>query len=232
MNEKRAAVLLSGGRDSLLAACLAVEQGYNISPIICDNGHMEGIERVQFAVTSLKKRYGEYKVEDLERYSTGMTLHSYMLPLWYKKPGELLLQYPDLQMYQAHCLACKMSMYVHALAFCKAMSIKYIVDGMRQSQGFIVDLPEMKERIDILCSQNGVKLLTPVYEIVSNLKRKRMLCDRGMPTKTMEPQCFLGCPLSVALSGKESKSLCAFYDDVLVRSAMHDIHELTMSKTV
>lgn len=232
MDEKRAAVLLSGGRDSLLAACLSIEQGFNITPVICDNGHIEGVERAQFAVARLKERYGNHRVEDLKQCTTGMAFHSYMLSLWYKKPDELLSRYPNLQMYQAHCLACKVAMYVHVIAFCRAMSIGFIVDGMRENQGFFVDLPEMRERFIALCSQNEVKLITPVYGLLSDLKRKRMLCDRGMPTKTLEPQCFLGCPLAGSLSAKECESLSAFFDSELAQPAMRDIQELTASKTI
>lgn len=232
MDEERAVVLLSGGRDSLLAACLSVEQGFNIIPIVCNNGHIEGVERVQFAVSSLKARYGGNRVDDLKRCNIGMTLHLYMLSLWYKKPDELLCRYPNLQMYQAHCLACKVSMYVHALAFCKAMSVGYIVDGMRENQGFFVDLPEMRERFIALCSQNETKLVTPVYGLLSDLQRKRMLCDRGMPTKTLEPQCFLGCPLTASLSTEERESLTAFFDEELAQPAMQDIQELTITKTI
>lgn len=232
MNEKRAVVLLSGGRDSLLSACLSIEQGFNIIPVICNNGHMEGVERAQFAVVSLKERYGDCRVDDLKQCITGMTLYSYMLSLWYKSPDELLCQYPNLQMYQAHCLACKVSMYVHALAFCKAISVGYIVDGMRENQGFFVDLPEMRERFIALCSQNEVKLITPVYGLLSDLQRKRMLCDRSMPTKTLEPQCFLGCPLAGSLSTKERESLTAFFDCELAEAAIRDIHELIISKTI
>lgn len=106
---------------------------------------MGGVERAQFAVSSLKEQYGDRSVDDLKQCVTGMTLHSYMLSLWYKKPGKLLRQYPNLQMYQAHCLACKVSMYVHVLALCKAKSISCVVDEMRKNQGFFVDLPEMQD---------------------------------------------------------------------------------------
>ncbi len=230
--EKTAAVLLSGGRDSLLAACLVIEQGFSIIPIICNNGHMEGIDRAQLTVANLKERYGGNRVEDLMQCNTGMTLHSYMLSLWYKKPGELYLQYPDLEMCQAHCLACKAAMYIHIISFCRAKGINYVVDGMRETQGFFVDLPEMRERFGLLCSQNEIELITPVYELLSDLRRKRMLCDRGMPTKTLEPQCFLGCPLAGALSYKERESLSAFFDNELVQFARRDIQELIRSKAI
>ena len=232
MIEKRAAVLLSGGRDSLLATCLSIEQGFSVIPVICNNGHMVGIERAQFAVASLKKRYGDNKVENLVQCRTGMVLHSYMLSLWYKRPDELLRQYPDLKMYQAHCLACKVAMYIHIIAFCKAKEISYIVDGMRETQGFFVDLPEMRERFGSLCSQNGIELVTPVYGLLSDLRRKRMLCDRDMPTKALEPQCFLGCPLTGTLSDKERESLSLFFDSELARFALRDIQELIASKAI
>lgn len=228
---KEAAVLLSGGRDSLLSACVVLEQGYNVVPVICNNGHIEGIERAEFAVSSLKDRYGAYHVGDLEVCTTGMTFHSYMSPLWCKKPYELYSLYSNITMCQAHCLACKVAMYVHAIALCKARSIGYLVDGMRETQGFFVDLPEMRDRFRELCLDNGVDLLFPVYDLVSDLHRKRMLCDRGLPTKTLEPQCFLGCPMSQPLSSGERNSLCRFFDKGLVSLAKRDIQELVITKS-
>ena len=64
-SETVAAVLLSGGRDSLLASALSIEKGYRIVPIICDNGHMEGVERAKYAVHHLKEVYGSGRVFDL-----------------------------------------------------------------------------------------------------------------------------------------------------------------------
>ena len=59
-----------------------------------------------------------------------------------------------------------------------------------------------------------------------------MLCDRDMPTKALEPQCFLGCPLTGTLSDKERESLSLFFDSELARFALRDIQELIASKAI
>ena len=123
-------------------------------------------------------------------------------------------------------------MYAHAIVFCRAASVGYLIDGMRESQGFFVDLPEMHGRFSSLCVENGVELLTPVYGLTSDWKRKRMLCDRGMPTKTLEPQCFLGCPLHGGLSDAARGSLAAFFDDEILAAVRADISDLAASKAV
>ena len=230
MGDNRVLVLLSGGRDSLLSVCLCIEQGYHIVPAICNNGHIEGIDRAQFAVGCLQKRYGMEIVDNLTYFNTGMTFYTYMQQEWYRKSDDRLRKYPELQTYQAHCLACKSAMYVHAIAFCKANNIGTIADGMRENQGFFVDMPEMKSNFGNLCSDNGVHLITPVYELSSDLERKRRLCDRGLTTKTLEPQCFLGCPLMQSLSFEERKSLSSFYANEIAPWLQKDINELLLSK--
>lgn len=227
---KTALALLSGGRDSFLAVCLCVEAGYRVIPAVCDNGHTEGIDRVGFVVTNLQRRYGRDRVENPVLFHTAMTLQAYLMPIWHGTPADLAARYPDMPLYQAHCLACKSAMYAHAIAFCRAASVGYLIDGMRESQGFFVDLPEMHGRFSSLCVENGVELLTPVCDLMSDLKRKRMLCDSGLPTKTLEPQCFLGCPLHGGLSDVVRGSLAAFFDDEILAVVRADIPDLAASK--
>ena len=207
-----ALVLLSGGRDSLLSACIAIEQGHRIIPAVCDTGHIEGVDRVNFSVDALRERYGSEAVGSLVKIHTGMTLLSYMRPTWQGRLEDLWQLYPKLQMYQAHCLACKTAMYAHAVAYCMVNGIHYLVDGMREEQGFFVEQDEMRARFEELCAVYGITLITPVLELSSDLERKQLLCSRGMPTKTLEPQCFLGCPLTGPLTKEEKKSLSDFYD--------------------
>lgn len=232
MNDKKLLLLLSGGRDSLLSACLCIEEGYRVVPVICNNGHIEGVDRADFAAKCLQERYGKDKVDDLARFSTGMSFHTYMRQEWYRKSDVRLKLYPELQTYQAHCLACKCAMYIHAISFCKANHIETMADGMRESQGFFVDMPEMRSNFNNLCSDNGIHLITPVYDLTSDLERKKRLCDRGLPTKTLEPQCFLGCPLTHTLSPEERMSLTAFYTNELAPYLQRDIDELVLSKRI
>ena len=221
--ENVAAVLLSGGRDSLLASALVLENRCSIVPVICDNGHMEGVDRARYAVHHLQEVYCSKRVADLVVCKTGIALLQYMQKSWIKKSRFLAQDYPDLLMYQVHCLACKTAMYGQLLRFCNEHGIKCLVDGVRKCQGFFVDLEEMHERFTELCERFGVDLLTPVYGLESDLERKRMLNDRGLPTKTLEPQCFLGCPMKGALGEEERRSLVWFYDKELKKYVLHDI---------
>ncbi len=226
----KALILLSGGRDSFLSACLSVEHGCEITPVICNNGHIEGIDRAQFAVSELQKRYGPEKVHDLVKLTTGMTMQLYLLDGWRAKLSDMAVSYPEAKMYQVHCLTCKTAMYVHSIAYCLAHELTVVIDGMRKQQGFFVDIDDMRNRFSNLCVSNGIELKTPVYNLVSDLERKRRLCDRGLSTKTLEPQCFLGCPLSKEkLSSKEKKDLGRFYDERLLPHLQKDISELTLS---
>lgn len=223
---RRVLHMLSGGRDSFLAAALLVEQGYKVEMITFDNGHIDGINRASTVAANLKEHYPEGKITYIKPVKTGMTFHSYMMKDWYRKSKEREELFPELQSYQAHCLSCRTAMYIHAIAYCIANDIPYLSEGARKNQGFFVELPEMKERYERLCSQNGIQLLWPVYDLESDMDRKRFLDDRGLPTKTLEPQCYLGCPLHTPLTAEERRDLSRYYDIDLLPQLQKDIETL------
>lgn len=224
--------MMSGGRDSFLAAALLIEQGFKLKMVTFDNGHIDHVERAKLAAQWITEKYPESDSSYLPVIKTAMTFHEYMLQEWYRKSEERLKLYPELQMYQAHCLACKTAMYVHAIAYCKANGIAFLSEGARESQGFFVELPEMKERYERICQDNGIQLLLPVYDLESDLKRKRQLCDRGLSTKTLEPQCYLGCPLRSPLTENEKRDLAKYFDQELYTIIQSDIDDLIEAKRV
>lgn len=222
--------MLSGGRDSFLAAALLVEQGYKLEMITFDNGHIDGISYVSEVADALRAHYPEGTVTYVKPVKMGMTLHNYMMKDWYRKSRERDELFPELQSYQAHCLSCRTAMYVHAIAHCIAHNIPFLSEGAREQQGFFVELPEMKERYEHLCQNNGIKLLWPVYGLKSDTKRKRLLDDRGFETKTHEPQCYLGCPLRTPLTAEERRDLSRYYDIELFPQLQEDIESLVPVK--
>ena len=227
---RRVLHMLSGGRDSLLAAALLIEQGYDLELITFDNGHIDGIERVSTVVACLKSRYPNGTVTHLKPNRIGMTFHRYMMQDWYRKSREREWMFPELQTYQAHCLSCKTAMYVHAIAYCVAHNIKFLSEGAREKQGFFIELPEMKERYEQLCETYGIQLLWPVYKLDSDMERKRLLDERELQTKTWEPQCYLGCPLRSPLTIGERRDLSRYYDMELLPLITKDIDSLVPVK--
>lgn len=223
----KALVLLSGGRDSFLSACIALENYLEIIPIFCNNGHIASIKRAAFVVRELQKRFSKDVVRDLVYLQTGMTMQAYLMSYLSTPFSDISQKYPFATPNQLQCLACKSAMYAHAIAFAKRSGRTHLIDGVRKQQGFFVDLDEMHSRFNKLCADNQIELLTPVYELSSDWVRKRELCDRGFTTKVIEPQCFLACPLGCKkLTGQERESLTKFYDEEIQPSLQSDIKRL------
>ena len=57
MQTEQVLSMISGGRDSLLAACLLIEDGYSVIPVTFDNGHIKGIKRVNKVYHTREKKY-------------------------------------------------------------------------------------------------------------------------------------------------------------------------------
>jgi hypothetical protein len=121
-------------------------------------------------------------------------------------------RYPYLRPAQLPCLACHTGMYLESIVYCKTHNIHYIAEGARKSQKFFVELPEMVKRYKTLTQQYNIELLLPVYELSDEWERKLKLSDRGYIPKTLEPQCWIGCPLREELSSDEVNSLSEYYD--------------------
>lgn len=229
---EKAVVLLSGGRDSFLSACIALENYIEIVPIFCNNGHIASMKRAEFVVCELQKRFSKDIVHDLVYLSTGMTMQAYLMGYLSASFLDISRKYPYATPNQIQCLACKSAMYAHAIAFAKRSGRTHLIDGVRKQQGFFVDLDEMHVRLNKLCEDNKIELLTPVYELTSDWVRKRELCDRGFTTKVIEPQCFLACPLGCKmLTDQERESLTKFYDEEIQPSLQSDIKRLESHMT-
>lgn len=235
MQNEQVLTMISGGRDSLLAACLLIEDGYSVIPVTFDNGHIEGIKRVNKVYHTIEKKclHKHTKHPDFKSYrqNIAMSVLDYTRIFWMQTTNELAKKYPNIKGYQVNCLCCKTAMYIHAIATCKQFDIPYLADGVRESQGFITDSSEMIDRFKELYGVNNVTLLTPVNTLDDDWKRKRMLSDRGLPTKTFEPQCFLGCPLeNGGLTRNHKLELVDFYDNELRGRLQGDIDNLVKSK--
>lgn len=215
--EKRKDVLLlfSGGRDSFLSACKLIESNYQVHMLSFINGHMSGDDCLADMAARIVNIYGADRVDYLGKMSVTADLFQLLHEFLYLNVSQLCLEYPDLRSAQMPCLACHTAMIVRAIAYCKLNNIHYISGGERRSQGMIVELPDMIERYKDMGKHNGVELILPVYDLEDDWDRKLQLAGRGFIPKTMEMQCWLGCPLEKSLSVNEVASLIAYYDKVM-----------------
>lgn len=209
---KNVLLMLSGGRDSFLSACRLIEQGYCVWMVTYDNGCMSNIAAVQEVANRIIKKYGASRAFYVGVRSVASSLFQFQETFLYQVIGESSKKYPNLRPAQLPCLACHTGMYLESIVYCKTHDIYYIAEGARESQKFFVELPEMIERYKVLTQQYGIELLLPVYKLEDNWERKLELSDRGYIPKTLEPQCWVGCPLRETLNSSEIDSLSKYYD--------------------
>lgn len=210
--EKDILLMLSGGRDSFLSACRLIEKGYCVQMITYDNGCISNVTAVQEVANRIIKKYGTSRASYMGVHSVRSSLFRLQETFLYQDISESSKKYPNIRPAQLPCLACHTGMYLESIVFCKIHNIRYIAEGARKSQKFFVELPEMVKRYTSLARQYDIDLLLPVYELEDEWERKLELSDLGYIPKTLEPQCWIGCPLREELSVDEVNSLSEYYD--------------------
>lgn len=210
---KNVLVMLSGGRDSFLATCRLIEQGYHVCMVTYDNGCTSNIKAAAQVAKRIIKKYSASRASFIGIYSVTTYLYRLQETYLYKTTSESSKRYPNLIPAQLPCIACRTGMYLEAIVYCKTHNIQCIAEGARKVQKFIVELPEMIERYKMLAQKNEIELVLPVYELSDDWERKLELADRGYIPKTLEPQCWLGCPLRQELCPSEIMSLVNYYDN-------------------
>ncbi len=211
--EERVLVLFSGGRDSLLATCYLVEEGYHCVLVHYNNGCSYGSEYAEKSSKRLITRYGEEKVSfwgigDTSGYF--YDLRNKYATLSFK---ELLEKYPNLSLNQANCLACRTAMYVYSILICQKEGITKIAEGARISQKFAIEQIPMLNEYRSLLNSYGIELLTPVLNLVDDEEREIELMIRNINPKVLEPKCLLGSPMNGPLDERELAGALKFYRD-------------------
>lgn len=231
-NEKRALLMLSGGRDSFLSVCRLIEDGYQVFLVTYDNGHMSKTDNVKVLSERLDQIFGRDRVRHIGIHFIAQNIRPLLSKALYQEPVELCRDYPHLLLSQVNCLACHTAMYFHAIAYCKAHEIDTIAEGAREEQKFFVELPEMKKRYEELCGKYGIELRLPVYDLKSDMERKDELGEWGFLPKSYEPQCWLGCAMLQELTDEQRKSLTDYYDQEIAPKASGMIKRLTGQKRI
>jgi hypothetical protein len=193
--KKDCLLLLSGGKDSFLSACILIESGYKVHLVTYDNGCGLHIENVNYVTKLLTDRYGEDSISSLGIRSISGIWRSFFLPIYNMKPKDISCEYGEITYSQLNCLTCRTAMYVYTILLCKQYGISIIAEGARKDQGFAIELDGMISNYRELLSEYGIELLTPVHDLNSDWKLKNQLLMSNFTPKTLEPQCLIGVPL-------------------------------------
>lgn len=228
--DKSVLLMLSGGRDSFLAACRLLddpEKCEKLYMVTYDNGCMCEVDRVKSVADRIIACYGADRAAYLGVYSTAGIAREFLHPYFNMTPEEQKERFQGMTPSQFHCLVCKTAMYIHSIWMCKRYGIPCIAEGGRKSQQFVIELEGMvKNRYPELVESAGLKLLLPVYDLGkdwtpdgdfnADWERDNELLMRGFRPKCDEAKCLIGVPVNGSIDQGVIDGVHAYYDEVIL----------------
>ncbi len=219
MEQKTVILMLSGGRDSFLAACHLLENKelYHVKMVTYDNGCSYASGNAEEVARRIINKYGADHAEFLGVYKTGGIMREFFFPYFNMTPDEQKREFSGMTPSQFHCLVCRTAMYIHSIWLAWREDAGYIAEGGREDQEFVIELPGMaKQRFPKLVQKAGLELLLPVYNLNDDWKRDNELLRRGYLCKTYEPKCIIGVPVNGSIDQTVIEGVHAYYDNIIL----------------
>ena len=216
-------LLYSGGRDSTLAAIKLYNAGYNVHFIHFDNGHMLDQDKpyLTFLETFNKEKdyYFDYELSSVDIKD----IFDEYFSEWSTNIKDQTLKS------EIRCLSCRMAMYTKAIQIAKERGYKYIAEGARISQKFMLEQIPITTRLKDLASSQGIKLLLPVLYVDDDQKEIEELLANGYSSKTWESKCLIGKPPKDK-STEDERAITDYYDSVLQPAIKKKLKSLPVKK--
>lgn len=207
-------LMFSGGKDSFLAACKLVEEGYHVKLIMFNGGCIIGDENGISTAQRLVNKYGERVEIEGVRASVGTRMRVER-PWKEMKIKELIKEFPDVNGVQSQCFFCQTSMWLEAIAYCLAKDIKHIACGYKSSDMFCTGSYAYIDMIKKLCINYEIELKLPMWyfdelEDLSDARNLEM-AERWFMPAVIEPQCTVGVPVDEPISDPEMGQLIFYF---------------------
>ena len=206
-------LLYSGGKDSTLAAIRLYNSGYNVHFIHFDNGYMRDQDKPYLTFQeTFGQKDGFYFDYELSSINTKELFEEYF------NEWPTALEDDPFLLSEIRCLSCRMAMYTKALQIAKERGYKYIAEGARISQKFMLEQLPIISRLKDLASSYGIKLIFPVLYVDDDQQEIEELLANGYSSKTWESKCLIGKPAKD--KSKEDESVITDYYDTVLEPAM------------
>ena len=200
---KKALILFSGGKDSMLSTILLIEQGFQVYLVHYDNSFELGSINVKKGYKRLEKKYGKDKVKYLGTKKISGIFRELIKDFYNYKSSEIINNYGEISISQFNCLACRLAMYIQSIIICRQLNISYVADGARNSQLFAIEQDEMLNLFKELFKKYNINILFPIKNLEDDFQLKNEFLVRGIIPKVNESQCLLGIPLNKNTKDKE-----------------------------
>lgn len=202
-------LLYSGGRDSTLAAIRLYNAGYNVHFIHLDNGYMCDCDKPYLTFKEIfnkgKDYYFDYELSSVDVKS--------LFEEYFNAWSDDLIN-DSMLVSEIRCLSCRMAMYTKVIQIAKERGYKYIAEGARISQKFMLEQLPITNRLKDLAAAYGIKLLLPVLDVDDDQKEIEELLANGYSSKTWESKCLIGKPAKNKTS-EDERIIVDYYDSVL-----------------
>ena len=201
-------LMYSGGKDSTLAAIRLYNAGYNVHFIHFDNGHMRDQDKPYLTFQKTFNKDQDYYFD----YELSSVDVKQLFEEYYGEWSNLIDNQELLS--EIRCLSCRMAMYTKLLQIAKEKGYKYVAEGARISQKFMLEQIPIITRLKDLASSHGIKLLLPVLYVDDNQEEIDELLANNHSSKTWESKCLIGKPPKDKTS-EDERIIVDYYDSVL-----------------
>ena len=202
-------LLYSGGKDSTLAAIRLYRSGYNVHFIHFDNGHMLDQDKPYLTFLETFNKDKDYYFD----YSLSSVDIKDLFDEYYNEWSSKISYDKELDS-EIRCLSCRMAMYTKVIQIAKERGYKYIAEGARISQKFMLEQLPITQRLKDLASSHGIKLLLPVLYVDDDQKEIEELLKNGHSSKTWESKCLIGRPAKDKTE-EDEQIIIDYYDKII-----------------
>lgn len=210
--DKDVLLLYSGGKDSALSAVRLRSLGYHVYFIHFDNGHMLDQDKPYLTFKNTFDQYDGYYFDYQNSAVDISNIFYKYFENWKKEYGDTLNDATLTS--EVRCLSCRMAMYTKVFEFAFEHHFKYVAEGARISQKFMLEQQPMIDRLKDFASCYGIELLYPVLYLEDDKEEIIELLENGFSSKGWESKCLLG-RKAKDKSVEDEQIILNYYDNVI-----------------
>lgn len=211
---KKAIILFSGSKASLLCAARFLDEGYRCFLVTYNNGNYIGEKATIKTAKRLKKKYGRKYVKIIGVINISAIFRCFINPFYNYPCKDIYKRYGNITMSQFNCLACKCAMYTHSIILAKSLGITEVVDGSRVCQLLASNQEKMLDSFRDLFAKYNLTLKFPIKDLEDDWECKNELLARGIIPQAYEHQCLIDVPFR-SLNKKILKGTINVYEEYL-----------------
>lgn len=221
--KKEVLLLYSGGKDSTLSAIRLRKEGYHVHFFHFNNGFMLDTDKPYLTFSNTFAEKGGYYFDFRNHSIDIQNLFESYFARWKEEHGDIL---EDATLdSEIRCLSCRMAMYTEILCYAKKHQFKYIAEGARISQQFMIEQQPMINRLKELASEYGIEILYPVLNLDDDYKEKQELIEYGFSSKSWESKCLLGKrPKEKTI--EDEQMILGYYEDAIKPKMVKKLNHL------